>query len=84
MWKRTSSIFHTALAANFAKKSRNNKNPLTLIGMMRQGTFLFGSDFVSWIFTKNFHTFLEVKIDINRINLTVGTDELIESLKKSP
>ena len=31
---------------------------------------LFGSDFVSWIFIKNFQTFLEVKIDINQINLT--------------
>ena len=31
---------------------------------------LFGPDFVSWIFTKNFQTFLEVKIDINRVNLT--------------
>ena len=41
---------------------------LTLIGM-REGTFhplvLFGLDFVSWIFIKNFQTFLEVKIDIN-------------------
>ena len=31
---------------------------------------LFGSDFVSWIFIKNLKTFLEVKIDINRVNLT--------------
>ena len=31
---------------------------------------LFGSYFVSWFFTKNFGTFLEVKIDINRVNLT--------------
>jgi hypothetical protein len=30
----------------------------------------FGSDFVSSIFTKIFQTFLEVKIDINRVNLT--------------
>ena len=39
---------------------------------MREGTFhpLFGSDFVSWIFVKNFQTLLEVKIDINRVNLT--------------
>ena len=27
---------------------------------------IFGSDFVSWIFIKNFQTFLEVKIDINQ------------------
>ena len=31
---------------------------------------LFGSDFVSWIFINTFQTFLEVKIDINRVNLT--------------
>ena len=31
---------------------------------------LLGSDFVSWIFIKNFQTFLEVKIDINQVNLT--------------
>ena len=41
---------------------------LTLIGM-RQGGFtpliIFGLDFVSWIFIKNFQTFLEVKIEIN-------------------
>ena len=46
---------------------------LTLIGM-RQGTFtplvISGWDFVSWICIKNFQTFLEVKIDINRVNLT--------------
>ena len=30
---------------------------------------LFGSDFVCWIFIKNFQTLLEVKIDINRVNL---------------
>ena len=46
---------------------------LTLIGM-REGTFhspvFFGSDFVSWVFIKNFKTFLEVKIDIDRVNLT--------------
>ena len=46
---------------------------LTLIGM-RQGTFhpfsfldhIFSADF----FIKNFQTFLEVKIDTNRVNLT--------------
>ena len=46
---------------------------LTQIGM-RQGGFtpliIFGLDFVSWIFIKNFQTFLEVKIEINRDNLT--------------
>ena len=46
---------------------------LTLIGM-REGTFyplvLFGPDFVSWIFIKNSRKILEVKIDINRVNLT--------------
>ena len=31
---------------------------------------LFGSDFFSWIFFKNFQTFLEVKIDINWVILT--------------
>ena len=31
---------------------------------------LFGSDFVSWILIKKFKTFLEVKIDINLVNLT--------------
>ena len=45
---------------------------LTLIGM-RQGTFnprvIVGLDFVSWICIKNFQTFLEVKIDINQVNL---------------
>ena len=45
---------------------------LTLIGM-RQGTFtslaILGLDFVR-ICIKNFQTFLEVKIDINRVNLT--------------
>ena len=46
---------------------------LTLIGM-RQGPFtpliIFGLDFVSWIFIKDFQTFLEVKIEINWDNLT--------------
>ena len=46
---------------------------LTLIGK-REGGFtslmIFGLDFVSWIFIKNFQTFLEVKIDINWDNLT--------------
>ena len=46
---------------------------LTLIGM-RQGGFtslvILGLDFVSWIFIKNFQTFLEVKIQINQDNLT--------------
>ena len=46
---------------------------LTLIGM-RQGGYtpliVFGLDFVSWIFIKNFQTFLEVKIEINQDNLT--------------
>ena len=41
---------------------------------MRQSEFtpliIFGLDFVSWIFIKNFQTFLEVKIEINRNNLT--------------
>ena len=41
---------------------------------MRGNTFIslsfFGSDFVNWIFIKNFQTFLEVKIDVNRVNLT--------------
>ena len=31
---------------------------------------IFELDFVSWIFIKNFQTFLEVKIEINRDNLT--------------
>ena len=31
---------------------------------------LFGSEFVSWIFIKKLQTFLEVKIEINRDNLT--------------
>ena len=31
---------------------------------------LFGSDFVSWVFIKNFQTFLEVKINIYWVNLT--------------
>ena len=46
---------------------------LTLIGM-RQGGFtpliIFGLVFYSWIFIKNFQTFLEVKIEINWDNLT--------------
>ena len=46
---------------------------LTLIGMI-QGTFtsliILGLDFVSLICIKKFQTFLEVKIDINRVNLT--------------
>jgi hypothetical protein len=46
---------------------------LNLIGM-RQGGFtsiiILGLDFVSWLFIKNFETFLEVKIEINRDNLT--------------
>ena len=46
---------------------------LTLI-VMRKGNFhplvLFGADFVSWFFIANFQTFLDVKIDINRVNLT--------------
>ena len=31
---------------------------------------LFGLVFVSWIFNKNFQTFLEVKIDINQVDST--------------
>ena len=31
---------------------------------------IFGLDFVSWIFIKNFQTFLEMKIEINRDNST--------------
>ena len=46
---------------------------LTLIGM-RQGGFtsliILGLDFVSWIFIKNFQNNSEVKIEINRDNLT--------------
>ena len=46
---------------------------LTLIGM-RQGTLnphvILGLDFVSWICIKNFQIFLEVKIEINQVNLT--------------
>ena len=55
---------------------------LTLIAM-RGDTFhslsFFGSDFVSWIFIKNFTTFLEVKIVINRPNLTAKLIESVES-----
>ena len=46
---------------------------LTLIGMRQSGftpLIIFGLDFVSWIFIKNFQTFLEVKIEINQDNLT--------------
>ena len=32
--------------------------------------FLFGSDFVSWILIIKFQTLLEVKIDINQVNMT--------------
>ena len=53
---------------------------LTLIGM-RQDTFHpllhFGSDFVSWIFITNLKTFLEVKIDINRVNFDIIEVKLI-------
>ena len=46
---------------------------LTLIGK-RQGGFtnlmIFELDFVSWSFIKKFQTLLEVKIEINRDNLT--------------
>ena len=45
---------------------------LTLIGM-REGTFhplsFLDQIFVIWFFIKTFQTFLEVKIDINRVNL---------------
>ena len=50
-----------------------SKIGLTLIGMRGWYFYLlvlFWSDFVSWIFIKNFQTFLEVKIDINLVNLT--------------
>ena len=43
---------------------------------------LFGTDFVSWIFTRNFQTFLEVKIDINWNNLTPCQVNCV--LKKMP
>ena len=47
---------------------------LTLFGTWEGGHFyplvLVGSDFVSWIFFKNFQTLLEVKIYINRVILT--------------
>ena len=43
---------------------------------------LFGSDFVSWILIKNFQIFLEVKIDINRVNLTPFWAHLV--LQKMP
>ena len=63
---------------------------LSLIGM-RGDTFIslsnFGSDFVSWIFIKNFQTYVEVKIDINWVNLTVSIwhpAKLISSYKKCP
>ena len=47
-------------------------NSLTLIGLRGDTSLLvlFGSDFVNWIFIKNFQKNLEVKIDINRVNLT--------------
>ena len=51
---------------------------------MRQGGFtppiIFGLDFVSWTFTKNFLTFLEVKIDIFQVNLKPWQAHLV--LKK--
>ena len=61
-----------------------SKKYLTLIGM-RQGTFaplvILGLDFVSWICIENSQTFLEVKIDMNQVNLTPGPAKLIESYK---
>ena len=51
----------------------STEKSLILIGM-RQGTFtplvILRFDFVSWICIKNYQTFLGVKIDINRVNLT--------------
>ena len=47
----------------------SNRTSLTLIGM-REGSWPFWIRFFSWIFIKNFQTFLEVKIGINRVNLT--------------
>ena len=47
---------------------------LTLIGMRRGGftpLVIFGLDFVSCIFIKNFQLFLGVKIEINRDNLAL-------------
>ena len=77
------SFFRCFITQHF-KTSKNIKTMLSLIGM-RQGTFhplvLFGSGFVSWIIIKSFQTFLEVKIDINWINLTPCQAQ-IESYKK--
>ena len=49
---------------------RNTFNPIWHGRGFFYPLVLFGSDFVSWIFFKNFQTFLEVKIDINRVILT--------------
>ena len=70
---------------DFIGKKRANNTKSTLIGM-RQSIFtplvILGLDFVSWIWIKNFQTFLEVKIDINRVNLTpCQAGKLIESYK---
>ena len=53
---------------------RNIFTNLTLIGPARRfpPPVVFGSDFVSLNFTKSFQTFLEVKIDINLVNLTLN------------
>ena len=49
------------------------KVPLTLIDT-REDTFhppyFFWADFVSWFFIENYQAFLELKIDINQVNLT--------------
>ena len=55
---------------------------LTLICMRQDGfthLIIFGLNFVRQIFIKNFQTFLKVKIEINRDNLTLA--KLIESYK---
>ena len=62
-----------SLAFLIRAQTHQKQSSLTLIGM-RQGGFtpliIFRLDFVSLIFFKNFQTFLEVKIGVNRDNLT--------------
>ena len=62
------------MASELNRVASFDRASLTLIGM-RGDTFislssLSVSDFVTWIFIKIFQTFLEVKIEINRVNLT--------------
>ena len=63
--KKLWSLFYRYLVSIFRKLQSLG---LTPIGMREDTFHFFELDFAHWIYIRNFKTFLEVKIDINRIN----------------